>query len=53
MTVVVRIGNVEAQGAGIASGSGHLGDTIHVMQRGSRTSLKARITGPAAVEVTP
>ena len=53
VTVRVRIGSIEAQGTGIASGSGHLGDTVHIMQRASRTMLKARVIGPSAVELVP
>jgi len=51
--VTVRIGAVEASGTAIASGSGHLGDTIHIMQRASRRLLSARISGPGAVELIP
>ena len=53
VTVRVRIGTVEAQGSGIASGSGHLGDTVHIMQRASRKMLNARVIGPSAVELVP
>lgn len=53
VTVRVRIGAIEAQGSGIASGSGHLGDTVHIMQRASRKMLSARVIGPSAVELVP
>jgi flagella basal body P-ring formation protein FlgA len=53
VSVRVRIGTVEAQGSGIASGSGHLGDTVHIMQRTSRKMLAARVIGPSAVELIP
>jgi flagella basal body P-ring formation protein FlgA len=53
VTVNVQIGAVQAQGQGIASGSGQLGDTIHIMQRASRSLLRARITGRGAVELIP
>jgi flagella basal body P-ring formation protein FlgA len=53
VSITVRVGSVQAEGSGIASGSGHLGDTIHVIQRSSRTLRKARITGPGAVELIP
>jgi flagella basal body P-ring formation protein FlgA len=51
VSVLVRIGAVEAEGKGIASGSGHTGDVIRVVNKGSRRPLKARITGPGAVEI--
>jgi flagella basal body P-ring formation protein FlgA len=53
VTVTVLIGRVQATGSGIASGSGHIGDTIHVMQRSTRRLLSARITAPGQVEVIP
>ena len=53
VTVTVQLGVVQAQGQGIASGSGQLGETIHIMQRTSRKMLRARITGPGAVELIP
>jgi flagella basal body P-ring formation protein FlgA len=53
VAVTVRIGAVQAQGMAVASGSGHLGDTIRVMQRSSRKLLNARISGPGAVELIP
>ena len=51
VSVSVRVGAVEAEGRGIASGSGHVGDVIRVMNKGSRRPLRARIIGPGAVEV--
>jgi flagella basal body P-ring formation protein FlgA len=51
LTVGVTIGTVHATGAGVASGSGAIGDTIHVLQKGRLRPLKARITGPGTVEV--
>ena len=51
--VTVHIGSVEASGTAIASGSGHLGDTIRIIQRASRRLLNARISGPGAVELIP
>jgi len=51
--VTVRIGAVEATGTAIASGSGHLGETIRIIQRASRRLLNARVSGPGAVELIP
>ena len=53
VAVTVHIGSVEAQGTAVASGSGHLGETIRIMQRSSRRLLNARISGPGAVELIP
>jgi len=53
VTVGVTIGRVHVTGEGIASGSGHVGDVVHVMQTGRRGLLKARITGRGVVEVMP
>ncbi len=53
VAVTIRVGSVEARGQGVASGSGHLGETIRVMQHASRRLLNARISGPGAVEVIP
>lgn len=47
----VRIGPVQVTGAGVASGSGQVGDTIRIMQPHSSRLLRARITGPGAVEI--
>ncbi|MGH9308265.1 MAG: flagellar basal body P-ring formation chaperone FlgA [Vicinamibacterales bacterium] len=49
--VVVRVGAVEAEGRGVASGSGYIGDIVTVVNSGSRRPLKARITGPGQVEI--
>lgn len=51
VTVRVAIGGVEATGVAIASGSGHVGDTIRIISPASRRALKARIIGRGAVEV--
>jgi flagella basal body P-ring formation protein FlgA len=51
VTMLVRIGAVEAEGRGVASGSGHVGDVIRVTNQGTRRPLKARITGPGEVEI--
>ena len=49
--VIVRIGAVEAEGRGTASGSGYIGDIVNVINSGSRRPLKARITGAGQVEI--
>lgn len=49
--VVVRVGAVEAEGRGVASGSGYIGDIVRVVNSGSRRPLKARVTGPGQVEI--
>jgi flagella basal body P-ring formation protein FlgA len=51
VTMLVRVGVVEAEGRGVASGSGHVGDVIRVTNQGTRRPLKARITGPGEVEI--
>ena len=51
VTMVVRVGAVEAEGRGVASGSGHVGDVIRVTNTATRRPLKARITGPGEVEI--
>jgi flagella basal body P-ring formation protein FlgA len=51
VTVGVTVGTVHATGAGTASGSGSIGDTIQILQKGRLRPLRARITGPATVEV--
>jgi flagella basal body P-ring formation protein FlgA len=62
VSVTVKVGSVEITSKGIASGSGHEGDLIRVTPvaagtPGRRSSgpgvrpLKARITGPGAVEI--
>ena len=42
---------VQVNTIAVASGSGHPGDLIRVVSKGSRRPLKARITGPGAVEI--
>jgi flagella basal body P-ring formation protein FlgA len=49
--VTIRIGVVAVTGPGIASGSGHEGDVIRVLQSHTTKVIKARITGPGAVEM--
>ena len=49
--VNVRVGSVQVAGRGVASGSGHVGDVIRVVNPGSRQPRKARIIGPGAVEI--
>jgi flagella basal body P-ring formation protein FlgA len=49
--VTIRIGVVTVTGPAIASGSGQHGDIIRVMQTHTTKLLKARITGPGAVEI--
>jgi len=51
VSVTVTLGRVEVTGRAVASGSGQVGDIIRVMQPHSRRLVKARITGPGAVEV--
>jgi flagella basal body P-ring formation protein FlgA len=49
--VVVRMGRVRVTGTGLASGSGHVGDTIRVrMPHGARL-LTGHIVGPGTVEI--
>jgi len=38
-------------GRGVASGSGHVGDVIRVVNPGSRQPRKAKIIGPGSVEI--
>jgi flagella basal body P-ring formation protein FlgA len=49
--VTVRVGAVEAESKGIASGSGYVGDIVRVLNPGSRRPLKARVTAPGRVEI--
>ena len=49
--VTVQIGAVRVTGAGRASGSGHIGDTIRVIPPNSVQVLPARIVGPGRVEI--
>ncbi len=51
VTVTARVGRVEATGQATASTSGHRGDVIRVTPRPNGRSVRARITGQAAVEV--
>jgi flagella basal body P-ring formation protein FlgA len=51
VTVTARVGRVEATGQATASTSGHRGDVIRVTPRSNGRSVRARITGQAAVEV--
>lgn len=51
VAVTVRVGAVEITSKGTASGSGHEGDLIRVTPRPGVRPLKARITGPGAVEI--
>lgn len=51
VTATVRVGHVEIHSVATASGSGHAGDIIRVLARGSRRPLKARIISQGAVEV--
>jgi flagella basal body P-ring formation protein FlgA len=53
VTVGATVRNVHATASGIASGSGGIGDTIQVLQRGHPRPIRVRITGPAMVEVIP
>ena len=47
----IRIGVVAVTGPAIASGSGQVGDVIRIMQSHTTKVLRARIMGPAAVEI--
>jgi flagella basal body P-ring formation protein FlgA len=49
--VAVRIGPVQAERTGVASGSGRVGDTIRVMEPGMRRLIPARIVAAGRVEV--
>lgn len=53
VTVGATVRNVHATASGVASGSGGIGDTIQVMQKGRPRPIRVRITGPATVEVIP
>jgi flagella basal body P-ring formation protein FlgA len=53
VTVAATVRNVHATASGIASGSGSIGDTIQVVQKGRPRPIRVRITGPATVEVIP
>ncbi len=49
--VVVRMGPIEATGAGRAVGGGRVGDVIRVGRPGSRQLQRARIVAPGTVEI--
>ncbi len=51
VVVGVTIGRVHVTGEGMASGSGQVGDVVHVTQAGRRRRLKARVIEPGVVEV--
>jgi flagella basal body P-ring formation protein FlgA len=51
VTASLRVGAVTVTALGHASGSGHVGDMIRVMQPNSSRLLRGRITGPGAVEI--
>jgi flagella basal body P-ring formation protein FlgA len=53
VTVGVTVGRVHVTGDGVASGSGYIGDVVHVRQAGRRERLKGRITERGVVEVMP
>lgn len=51
--VGVSVGLVHAMSEGTASGSGYVGDVVHVRQTGRRGLLRARIVDRGVVEVEP
>jgi flagella basal body P-ring formation protein FlgA len=51
VTVTATVGAVQVTAAATASSSGHRGDTIRVTPKPNGRPIRARITGPAAVEV--
>jgi flagella basal body P-ring formation protein FlgA len=51
VTVTATVGAVQVTGAATASSSGHRGDVIRVTPKPNGRPVRARITGPAAVEV--
>lgn len=51
VTVTATVGAVEVTGAATASSSGHRGDVIRVTPQPNGRPVRARITGPATVEV--
>lgn len=53
VSLVVTVGRVRASGPGIASGSGHIGDEIQVLQPGRSRPVRGRITEPGTVEMIP
>lgn len=53
VTITLRTGTIEAVGSGRAASSGFVGDIIRVLRPGSRTTQRARVISPAAVEILP
>jgi flagella basal body P-ring formation protein FlgA len=53
VAVRVTIGTVHVTGEGIASGSGRVGDLVHVSQPGRRGLLRGRIADRGVVEIQP
>ncbi|HEY6360079.1 MAG TPA: flagellar basal body P-ring formation chaperone FlgA [Vicinamibacterales bacterium] len=51
VTVTATVGAVQVTAAATASSSGHRGDVIRVTPKPNGRPVRARITGPAAVEV--
>jgi flagella basal body P-ring formation protein FlgA len=51
VATVIRVGAVEAEGKGVVSGSGHVGDVVRVTPPGTRRPLKARVVAPGRVEI--
>lgn len=51
VSLAVRSGRIEVRGVARAVSSGHLGDIVRVMPPGSRVPSRARIVGPAEVEM--
>ena len=51
VTVTATVGAVQVTAAATASSSGHRGDIIRVTPKPNGRPVRARITGPAAVEV--
>ncbi len=50
VVVNVVVGSIHASGTAVASGSGQVGDIIHVLQPDRRVPLKVRIQAPGVVE---
>ena len=51
VAMTVRAGAVEVRGVGRAVSSGFVGDVIRILPPGTRQPSRARVVGPAAVEV--
>jgi flagella basal body P-ring formation protein FlgA len=51
VALTVRAGAIEVRGVGRAVSSGFVGDVIRIMPPGTRQPSRARIVGPAAVEM--